>query len=81
MSFGLASGSLVTAWFLGRVPQTDQVMVTSALHHAFLTLAVTTMLSSFVFWRLRRSDGESISRGKQRAEEAAAQDSAPLSQV
>jgi EmrB/QacA subfamily drug resistance transporter len=81
MSFGLASGSLVTAWFLGRVPQTNQVMVTSALHHAFLTLAVTTLLSSFVFWRLRRGDGESISRGKPSAQEASAQDSAPLSQA
>jgi EmrB/QacA subfamily drug resistance transporter len=81
MSFGLASGSLVTAWFLGRVPQTDQVMVTSALHHAFLTLAVTTMLSSIVFWRLRRNDGESISRGKQRLQEASAQDPVPLSQA
>jgi len=81
MSFGLASGSLVTGWFLGRVPQTDQLMVTSALHHAFLTLAITTALSSFVFWRLRRSDGESISRGKPATQEASAQDSAPLSQA
>jgi EmrB/QacA subfamily drug resistance transporter len=82
MSFGLASGSLVTGWFLGRVPQTDQVMVTSALHHAFLALAITTMLSSIVFWRLRRGDGESISRGKPQVQEAAsAQDSAPLSQA
>jgi MFS family permease len=81
MSFGLASGSLVTAWFLGRVPQTNQLMVTAALHHAFLALAITTMLSSVVFWRLRRNDGESISRGKQRVEEAAAQDTAPLSQA
>jgi EmrB/QacA subfamily drug resistance transporter len=81
MSFGLASGSLVTGWFLGRVPQTNQLMVTSALHHAFLALAVTTMLSSFVFWRLRRSDGESISRGKPQVQEASAQDSAPLSQA
>jgi EmrB/QacA subfamily drug resistance transporter len=81
MSFGLASGSLVTGWFLGRVPQTDQVMVTSALHHAFLALAITTMLSSIVFWRLRRSDGESISRGKPQVQEASAQDSAPLSQA
>jgi EmrB/QacA subfamily drug resistance transporter len=80
MSFGLASGSLVTAWYLGRVPQTNQVMVTSALHHAFLTLAITTMLSSIVFWRLRRDDGESISRGKQRLQQANAQDPAPLSQ-
>jgi len=79
MSFGLASGSLVTAWFLGRVPQTNQVMVTQALHHAFITLAVTTMLSSLVFWRLRRSDGESISKGKTAT--AVAQDPAPLSQA
>ena len=28
MSFGLAAGSLVTAWFLGDVPQTDRAMVT-----------------------------------------------------
>jgi EmrB/QacA subfamily drug resistance transporter len=81
MSFGLASGSLVTGWFLGRVPQTNQLMVTSALHHAFLALAITTMLSSLVFWRLRRSDGESISRGKPQVQEASAQDSAPLSQA
>jgi hypothetical protein len=57
-------------------------MVTSALHHAFLALAITTMLSSIVFWRLRRADGESISRGKPQVQEAAsAQDSAPLSQA
>jgi EmrB/QacA subfamily drug resistance transporter len=79
MSFGLAAGSLVTGWFLGRVSQTDQVMVTRALHHAFLALAATTMLSSVVFWRLRRSDGENISKGKAAA--AVAQDPAPLSQA
>jgi EmrB/QacA subfamily drug resistance transporter len=79
MSFGLASGSLVTGWFLGHVAQTDQVLVTRALHHAFLLLAVTTMLSSLVFWRLKRSDGESISKGK--AATAVAQDPAPLSQA
>jgi MFS family permease len=79
MSFGLATGSLVTAWFLGRVPQTDQVMVTKALHHAFLTLAVMTMLSSIVFARLRRGDGESITRSKTAT--AVAQDPAPLSQA
>jgi hypothetical protein len=39
------------------------------------------MLSSFVFWRLHHSDGESISRGKPPVEEASAQDSAPLSQA
>jgi EmrB/QacA subfamily drug resistance transporter len=63
MSFGLATGSLITAWFLGNVPQTDRALVTNALHHAFLALAVLTLLSSFAFWKLRRADGESISRG------------------
>jgi EmrB/QacA subfamily drug resistance transporter len=71
MSFGLAAGSLVTAWFLGRVPQTDRAMVTSALHHAFVALAVVTLISSLIFWRLRRNDGESISRGRAVAEQAA----------
>ena len=64
MSFGLATGSLVTAWFLGDVPQTNRVMVTSALHSAFVALSVLTILSSLAFWGLRREDGESISKGK-----------------
>ncbi len=63
MSIGLATGSLVTAWYLGNVPQTERVLVTTALHHAFLTLSVVTILASLVFWRLRDEDGESISRG------------------
>jgi len=79
MSFGLAAGSIITAWFLGDVPQTNQPMVTQALHHAFLTLAALTMLSSLVFWRLRRDDGESITRGKTAT--AVVQDPAPLSQT
>jgi EmrB/QacA subfamily drug resistance transporter len=81
MSFGLAWGSLVTGWFLGRVPQTNQVMVTQALHHGFQALAVVTVLSSFIFWRLRRDDGDSISRGTAKAATAVAQDPAPLSQA
>lgn len=65
MSFGLAAGSLITAWFLGNVPQSNQPLVTSALHHAFLALSVMTILSSAMFWGLRRNDGESISKGPQ----------------
>lgn len=63
MSFGLACGSLVTAWFLGDLPQSDKLAVSSALHHAFLTLGALTILSSLSFWTLRSEDGESISRG------------------
>jgi EmrB/QacA subfamily drug resistance transporter len=63
MSFGLACGTLVTAWYLGDLPQSDKLAVSSALHHAFVTLGVLTMLSSLAFWTLRPQDGESVSRG------------------
>jgi EmrB/QacA subfamily drug resistance transporter len=63
MSFGLAAGSLVAAYYLGEVPQTNQGMVTSALHSAFVALSVVTILSSLAFWTLKRNDGESISQG------------------
>ena len=61
MSFGLACGSLITGWYLGGLPQTDQVAVTTALHHAFLTLGGLTLLSSLTFWTLRSDDGKSVS--------------------
>jgi EmrB/QacA subfamily drug resistance transporter len=65
MSFGLACGSLIVAWYLGNLPQTDRVALTHALHGAFLTLAAVTMLSSVSFWRLRPNDGANVSGGKQ----------------
>jgi EmrB/QacA subfamily drug resistance transporter len=67
MSFGLATGSLITGWFLGDVPQTNRLMVTSALHSAFIALSGLTILSSLTFWGLRREDGESISKGVREA--------------
>ena len=66
MSFGLAAGSIVAAMYLGKVPQTDQLMVTDALHHAFYALSAITVVSSLTFWRLRAQDGESISGGIER---------------
>ncbi len=67
MSFGLACGSLITGWYLGGLPQTDQAAVTTALHHAFLTLGSLTLLSSLTFWTLRVDDGKSVS-GKGQSE-------------
>jgi MFS family permease len=63
MSFGLACGTIVTAWYLGDLPQSDRVAVMNALHHAFLTLGTLTVLSSLSFWVLRTHDGENVSRG------------------
>jgi EmrB/QacA subfamily drug resistance transporter len=61
MSFGLACGTLVTAWFLGAKPQGDHAAVTSAIHHGLLALAAVTIVSSLSFWTLRPGDGESVS--------------------
>lgn len=58
--FGLAVSSLVTGWYLGNLPQTDQVAVTQALHAAFLTLGVMTFLASLTFWTLRAEDGHAL---------------------
>ena len=63
MSFGLACGSLVTAWYLGDLPQSDQLAVVGALHHAFLTLGALTVISSLSFWTLRHNDGANVSQG------------------
>ena len=63
MSFVLACGSLVTAFYLGGLPQSDAAALVAALHGAFLTLAVLTLVSSLSFWRLQPNDGESISKG------------------
>jgi len=64
MSFGLACGSLVTAWYLGNAPQTDRLAVISALHHAFLTLGAITVISSLSFWALKPGDGDAVASQK-----------------
>jgi MFS family permease len=63
MSFGLACASLLTAFYLFNLPQSNQVVVTGALHHAFLTLAALSCLSSLSFWGLRPGDGANVSGG------------------
>lgn len=67
MSFGLAGASLIAGWFLGELPQSDQAAVTTALHHAFLTLGVFTVLSSLSFRSLHANDGKSVSGAGQPA--------------
>jgi len=64
LSFGLACGSLITAWYLGATSQSNRAAVTDALHHAFLTLGVVTVLSSMLFRTLHAHDGDSVSRGE-----------------
>ncbi|HSS70953.1 MAG TPA: DHA2 family efflux MFS transporter permease subunit [Casimicrobiaceae bacterium] len=66
LSFGLALGSLIAGWYLGNLPQTDQLAVTSALHKTFVTVGALTMLSALSFWTLRPGDGDNVSRRRVR---------------
>jgi Na+/melibiose symporter-like transporter len=61
LSFGVATGSLLTAWFLGHVDQTLPTETIPALHKAFLVLGATTVASSLVFIGLKSTDGNNIS--------------------
>lgn len=63
ISFGLALASIVAGFFIGDLPQSDQVAITNSLHHAFIALGCLTILSSLSFWYLRNNDGDTISRG------------------
>jgi MFS family permease len=63
LSFGLATATLVTAFFLADLPQSDHAAVTRALHHGYLMMAALTLISSLAFWGLRKNDGESVSKG------------------
>jgi EmrB/QacA subfamily drug resistance transporter len=72
LSFGVAFASLVTAWFVGTVPQTDQPHFVGALHHAFLALGGVTIISSLMFWRLQPNDGNNVSNRTESPEAAEA---------
>jgi EmrB/QacA subfamily drug resistance transporter len=63
LSFGLACGSLIAGWYLGDLPQTEQLAVMGALHRTFLTVGGLTILSSLSFWTLRPMDGDKVSHG------------------
>jgi len=61
LSFGVAIGSLVAGWFLGNVDQGDAIQTIPALHKAFFTLGVITIVSSVTFIGLGKNDGNNIS--------------------
>jgi hypothetical protein len=61
ISFGVACASLVTGWFLGGSRRGEGAGIIPALHHAFITLGVLTMLSALTFLTLRPNDGSKLS--------------------
>lgn len=61
LSFAVAIGSLLAAWFLGHVDQANWQQTIPALHKAFATMGVITIVSSLTFWGLDPNDGNNVS--------------------
>lgn len=61
MSFGVAAAGLTTAVFVADRFRAGPAELMSGLHRAFLVLGGFTILSTAVFWRLKRDDGGNVS--------------------
>ena len=62
MSFGVATASLVAAFFVPDRHHATPAQLIAGIHEAFLVLGAVTVLSVVVFLELRPTDGENISR-------------------
>ena len=68
ISFGVASASLVTAFFVPDRHISSAPQFIHGIHRAFLVLGGMTLLSTIVFRELKRGDGDAVSqRTKPRA--------------
>jgi EmrB/QacA subfamily drug resistance transporter len=65
ISFGVASASLVTVFFLPSRSGSNTEQFIHGIHRAFFVLGGMTILSTIVFCELRRGDGDSVSQGKE----------------
>jgi EmrB/QacA subfamily drug resistance transporter len=64
ISFGVATASLATAFFIPDRFRTSAPEMIHGIHHAFLCLGGLTVLSAIVFHELKSEDGDSVSRHK-----------------
>ncbi len=65
MSFGVATASLVTAFFIPDRFHTRPFEMIHGIHDAFLCLGGLTVLSAIVFRALKNDDGDAVSGGAQ----------------
>jgi EmrB/QacA subfamily drug resistance transporter len=64
ISFGVAAAGLVTAYFIPDRFHSNPSEMIHGIHEAFLFLGGLTVLSTIVFYRLKRGDGENVSQQK-----------------
>jgi EmrB/QacA subfamily drug resistance transporter len=62
ISFGIATASLATAFFIPNRFHTSAPEMIHGIHEAFLVLGVLTILSSIVFRELKIEDGNTVSQ-------------------
>jgi hypothetical protein len=64
VSFGVATASLVTAFFLPNRYLSDPAQFIHGIHRAFCVLGGMTLLSTLVFAGLKKGDGDAVSQGE-----------------
>jgi MFS family permease len=64
ISFGVASASLATAFFIPDRFRTDPPQMIHGIHQAFFVLGGLTILSATVFQELKSNDGDVVARHK-----------------
>ncbi len=64
ISFGVAAAGLTTAFFIPDQLRSNPAEMVHGLHEAFLVLGGFTILSTLVFYQLKRGDGGNVSQQK-----------------
>jgi EmrB/QacA subfamily drug resistance transporter len=65
ISFGVASASLVTAFFLPNRFRANSAQFIHGIHRAFFVLGGMTLISTIVFRELKKGDGGAVSQAKE----------------
>jgi EmrB/QacA subfamily drug resistance transporter len=65
ISFGVASASLVTVFFIPAHYRSDPPQFIHGIHRAFFVLGGMTVVSTIVFRDLKKTDGDSVSQGRE----------------
>jgi EmrB/QacA subfamily drug resistance transporter len=66
ISFGVASASLVTAMFIPDRHSSSAPQFSHGIHRAFFVLGGLTLLSTIVFYQLKKGDGDAVSQLRQK---------------
>jgi len=64
ITFGIATASLITVFFVPKRLQSNQLEFIDGVHKALYVLGAMTLLSTIVFFELKKGDGDAVSEGK-----------------